>query len=114
VSKAPVVRADEPTRVQLIAAELNGLPLPGRWAVVGATCAGVIGAVAGLVIGLIVYAPTAPFAVVELGLPATIIGGVIGLLAGVIVIRGAESGGAPDFEAPGPVQLPSRNPNVCR
>lgn len=88
MSKAPVVRAGEPTRIQLIAAELNGLPLPGRWAVVGATYAGVIGAVAGLVIGLIVHAPTAPFAVVELGLPATIIGGVIGLLAGVIVIAG--------------------------
>jgi hypothetical protein len=48
----------------------------------------VIGAVVGLVVGLIVYAPTAPFAVVELGLPATIVGGVIGLLAGVIVIAG--------------------------
>jgi hypothetical protein len=48
----------------------------------------VIGAVAGLVIGLIVFAPTAVFAVVELGLPATIIGGVIGLLAGVTVIAG--------------------------
>jgi hypothetical protein len=88
VSKVSVVRADRPTRVQLIAAELNGLPLPGRWAVVGATCAGVIGAVVGLVVGLIVYAPTAPFAAVELGLPATIVGGVIGLLAGVIVIAG--------------------------
>jgi len=88
VSKTPVVRADEPTRIQLIVAELHGLPLPGRWAVVGATCAGVIGAVAGLVVGLIAYAPTAPFAVVELGLPATITGGVVGLLAGVIVIAG--------------------------
>ncbi|MHB2023822.1 MAG: hypothetical protein ACYCO3_10905 [Mycobacteriales bacterium] len=75
MSKASVVR-----RVQLMAAELRGLPLPGRWAAVGATCVGVIGAVAGLVIGLIVHPPTALFAVVELGLPATIIGGSLGSL----------------------------------
>jgi hypothetical protein len=47
-----------------------------------------IGAVVGLVIGLIVYAPTALFAVLELGLPAAIVGGVIGLSTGVIVIAG--------------------------
>ena len=47
-----------------------------------------IGAVVGLVIGLIVYAPTAPFAVLELGLPAAIVGGVIGLSTGVIVLAG--------------------------
>lgn len=88
VSKTPFVRPDKPTRVQLIAAELNRLPLTRRWAAIGATCAGVIGAVAGLVIGLIVNAPTAPFAVVEIGLPATIIGGIIGLLAGLIAIAG--------------------------
>jgi len=58
-------------------------PLPARWAIVGASV-GVIGAIAGLVIGLYVYAPTAPFAVIELGLPATIVGGVVGLAAGVI------------------------------
>jgi hypothetical protein len=55
---------------------LGDLPLPGRWAVVG------------LVIGLIVHAPTAPFALVELGLPAAIVGGVIGLSTGVIVLAG--------------------------
>jgi hypothetical protein len=47
-----------------------------------------IGAIVGLVRGLIVYAPTAPFAVVELGLPAAIVGGVVGFIAGVIVIAG--------------------------
>ena len=103
VSKASVVH-----RVQLMAADLHGLPLPGRWAVVGATCAGAIGAVAGLVIGLIVYAPTAPFAVVELGLPATIIGGIIGLLAGVIVIAGRRIRRSPRLRGPGagPTTLP--------
>jgi len=67
---------------------LGDLPLPGRWAVVGAAPVGMVGAVVGLVIGLIVHAPTAPFALVELGLPAAIVGGVIGLSTGVIVLAG--------------------------
>ncbi len=71
-----------------IVAPLRSLPLPARWAIVGAAAAGVIGAIAGLVIGLHVYAPTAAFAVVELGLPAAIAGGVLGLAAGVIVTAG--------------------------
>ena len=71
-----------------IAVRLRGLPLPGRWAVIGAASVGMIGAVVGLVIGLIVYAPTALFAVLELGLPAAIIGGLIGLSTGVIVMAG--------------------------
>jgi hypothetical protein len=64
---------------------LRRLPLPARWAVAGAATAGVIGAIAGLVIGLSVYAPTAAFAVVELGLPAAVAGGFLGLAVGVIV-----------------------------
>jgi len=82
-------------------AQLRGLPLPGRWAAVGAMCAGMIGAVAGLVIGLIVNAPTAPFAVVELGLPATILGGVVGLVAGAIVIAGRRIGRRRLIRGPG-------------
>jgi hypothetical protein len=74
--------------VNTIAVRLRGLPLPGRWAVIGAASVGTIGAVVGLVVGLIVYAPTALFAVVELGLPAAIVGGVIGLSTGVVVIAG--------------------------
>jgi len=45
----------------------------------------VIGAIAGLIIGLRVYTPTALFAVVELGPPAAVAGGVVGLAAAVIV-----------------------------
>jgi hypothetical protein len=71
-----------------IAVGLRGLPLPVRWAIVGAASVGVIGAIVGLVIGLRVYAPTAPFAVVEFGLPAAIVGGVVGLAVGVIVTAG--------------------------
>ena len=73
-------------QMHTIAVRLRGLPLPGRWALIGAASLGVIGAVVGLVVGLIVYAPTAPFAVFEIGLPAAIAGGVIGTGAGVIVI----------------------------
>ena len=72
--------------VKTTAARLGGLPLPGRWAIIGAAIAGMIGAVVGLVIGLIVHAPTAPFAVIEVGIPAAIVGGVIGLNTGVVVM----------------------------
>ena len=71
----------------MVQVRLRGLPLPERWAVVGAASLGMIGAIVGLIVGLIVYAPTAPFAVVELGLPAAIVGGV-GLVAGLILAAG--------------------------
>ena len=48
----------------------RALPLPARWAYVGAAAAGSVGAIAGLVIGLIVYAPTALFAAVEAAFPS--------------------------------------------
>jgi hypothetical protein len=61
------------------------MSLPVRFAV----CSGVIGAIVGLVVGLNVYAPTAPFAAIELGLPATVAGGIVGLIisAGTMVSR---------------------------
>jgi hypothetical protein len=48
----------------------------------GAVLAGGLGAITGLVIGLHVYAPTAWFAVLELGVPAAIAGGLLGFLSG--------------------------------
>jgi hypothetical protein len=51
----------------------------------GAICLGALGAVAGLVIGLVVHAATAPFAVVELGLPSAALGALVGLALGGIV-----------------------------
>lgn len=66
------------------AASLRGLPRPARWTVFGAAAAGVLGAIAGLAIGLFGYPPTAPFAAAEIGLPAVIAGGVAGLAARVI------------------------------
>jgi hypothetical protein len=56
--------------------------VPLRHGVVGAALLGVPGAVAGLIIGLIVYVPNAWFATFELGIPAAVVGGVLGLLAG--------------------------------
>jgi hypothetical protein len=74
--------------VQRMAARFHGQSWPGRWATAGAAGLGALGALAGLILGLLAYPPTAPVAVVELGLPATIVGGVIGLVAGLIVVAG--------------------------
>ena len=71
-----------------IALWLRDLTLPARWTVVGASSVGAMGAIVGLVIGLFTYAPTAPFALVELGLPAAIAGGVVGLVASLLVMVG--------------------------
>jgi hypothetical protein len=63
---------------------LRTLPVPVRWASLAAIAAGLAGAVAGLVIGLVTYPPTAPFAAIELGLPAVFAGGIAGLAAGTL------------------------------
>jgi ABC-type uncharacterized transport system permease subunit len=68
-----------------IAAWLRRSSLPATWAAAGAAAIGVIGAIVGLIIGLRAYAPTAPFAVIEVGLPAAIVGGLVGLVTGTIV-----------------------------
>jgi ABC-type lipoprotein release transport system permease subunit len=46
------------------------LPVLARFIVAGTLCAGVLGCVAGLALGLLVYPPTAWFAIFELGIPA--------------------------------------------
>jgi hypothetical protein len=61
---------------------LRDLPPLLRYAIEGAVLVGVVGAVAGLVIGLIVNAATAPFAVVEVGLPSAALGALVGLAIG--------------------------------
>jgi hypothetical protein len=65
---------------------LAELPTLGRFSVLGAMCAGVLGGLAGLIIGLVVYAPTAWAATFELGVPAAILGAIIGLSVGAIVL----------------------------
>jgi hypothetical protein len=58
------------------------LPLPVRGMLLGAGALGVAGGLAGLVLGLRAYPPTAWFAVVEVGVPAAFVGCAIGALAG--------------------------------
>jgi hypothetical protein len=58
--------------------------------------AGLIGAVVGLIVGLRVHPATAWFAVFELGIPAAIVGVVVGGAAGAI----ATAFGPTDLEAP--------------
>ncbi len=64
---------------------LGDMPIPIRFSVVGALVLGVPGAVAGLVIGLFVHAPTAWAATVEVGLPTAVLGGVFGLAVGSVM-----------------------------
>jgi hypothetical protein len=65
-------------------AALGELPLVPRAVTIGAGFLGVAGGIVGLVVGLFTYAPTAPVAMLELGLPATLAGGVLGTIAGLI------------------------------
>ena len=77
---------------------LRELPRSAAWALVGAGSAGLIGAVTGLIVGLVVHAPTAWFAAIELGLPAAVAGGVVGAVAGAVVTLRKRPRGMP---APG-------------
>jgi hypothetical protein len=56
-------------------------------AVIGAALLGACGGVVGLVVGLLAYPPTAWFAVFEVGLPAAVVGSVLGLVAAVVARR---------------------------
>jgi hypothetical protein len=63
---------------------LRTLPPIQRCAAIGAVCAAVVGGVAGLIVGLFAHPATAWFAVFELGIPAAILGGLLGLAGGAI------------------------------
>ena len=65
---------------------MRSLPMLARWVVIGAISAGVAGGIVGLAVGLFVYAPTAPFAAIEVGFPAMLTGGIVGLAAALIMI----------------------------
>jgi len=69
-----------------IRATLASLPVVRRCVLVGAVSIGLLGAIAGLIIGLFTYAPTAPFAVIELGLPAAIAGAILGFVIGSVFL----------------------------
>ena len=77
----PVARVDD----GVMRTTLAQLPFLGRFVFVGMLSAGAVGAVVGLIVGLRVYPPTAWFAVFELGIPAAIVGALLGLAAGLSV-----------------------------
>ncbi len=54
-------------------------------AYVGGAACGVIGLTAGLVMGLLAYPPTAWAASIEIGLPATILGVIVGMGVGALL-----------------------------
>ena len=65
---------------------LETLLVPVRWAAVGAVLLGGLGAVTGLVVGLVVHAPTALAATLEGGVPAAVLGLLLGLAAGSVTL----------------------------
>lgn len=67
-----------------IRSQVAAMPVIPRFAVVGSAAAFLLGALIGLVIGLFAYPPTAWFALFELGVPAGILGAVIGALVGFV------------------------------
>jgi hypothetical protein len=66
--------------------QLADMPLVTRFAVVGATVTGAFGALLGLILGLLAHPVTAWFAVFEVGVPAAIVGGLIGTLVGLVAL----------------------------
>jgi hypothetical protein len=63
-------------------------PLTSRFAAIGAASVGVVGGVVGLVIGIEANPRTAWFAVLEVGIPAAILGGLFGLCTGALLSLG--------------------------
>lgn len=64
--------------------ELRELPAPLRHAVVVGSVFAVLGALVGLVLGVRTHVPTAWAAVLEVGVPAALLGAVLGLASGSI------------------------------
>lgn len=67
---------------------VEALSIIPRSVVLGAVSAGAVGAIAGLVIGLRAHAPTAWFAMIEVGLPGALCGAFAGLLVGLVLVAG--------------------------
>jgi len=65
---------------------LSELALPLRLAVLVGAGAGVVGGAVGLAIGLRTYVPTAWFAVLEIGVPAAVLGCGLGAIGGSLTL----------------------------
>lgn len=85
---------ENPGLVRRLLRGVAELPLPARSMVVSAVLLGALGGLVGLVLGLHSYPPTAWFAVLEVGVPAALLGGVLGLAAGLAAhaLRAGQSG----------------------
>jgi hypothetical protein len=66
-------------------AALAQMPFLGKFVLGGMVLAGGVGGVVGLIVGLRVYPPTAWFATFELGVPAAVVGALLGLASGLSV-----------------------------
>jgi hypothetical protein len=64
---------------------MHDMPSPRRFALIGLLVFGITGAIAGLISGLFAYPPTAWFAVLEVGVPAAMLGALTGFLVGWLV-----------------------------
>jgi ABC-type uncharacterized transport system permease subunit len=67
-------------------AHLATLPPVTRYAVIGATACALLGGLVGLVVGLRTYPATAWFAVLEVGVPAGIVGAAVGAVVGLLTV----------------------------
>ena len=61
-------------------------PIVPRFAIVGLTVAGIVGGLVGLGLGLRAHPATAWFAVLEVGVPAAIVGAALGAVVGLVVV----------------------------
>ena len=64
--------------------QLAALPVIQRCAIVGGIAGLVIGGVLGLVLGLRAHPATAWFAILEVGIPAALLGVILGALVGLV------------------------------
>lgn len=59
-----------------------------RWVAIGAGALGLVGGIVGLVVGLDANPRTAWFAILELGIPASMLGGLVGFCGALLVLVG--------------------------
>ena len=68
--------------------EWQAMPSPPRWTAAGAIVLGSLGGLVGLIIGLIVHPLTVWAALFELGIPAAVVGAILGIAVDLIAWLG--------------------------